>query len=85
MYEPKPLPPVHANAQALADHVAEECRSIAQAQNDKLDFISLNVLHAAPSKPRAGLVACADGTNWNPTGTGFGFYGYTGSAWVKLG
>lgn len=41
-------------------------------------------LNVAPAKPRAGDIALADGTNWNP-GSGAGFYGYYGGAWVKLG
>jgi len=36
----------------------------------------------APLYP--GLLAWADGTNWNP-GSGEGFYRYTGSAWVFVG
>ena len=37
-------------------------------------------------KPRAGDIRYADGTNWNPGGTGEGIYFYDGSAaWVKLG
>jgi hypothetical protein len=84
MYQPKP-PPINPSPQATAAYVADELQAVAQSQSDKVDFISLNVLHVAPSKPRAGVIACADGTDWNPTATGFGFYGYNGSAWVKLG
>lgn len=83
MYEPKPLPPVDPKAQALADHVADELRAVAQAQDDPVDFIQLNVLNVAPKKPRAGMVVEADGTNWNP-GAGAGCYIYRGG-WVKLG
>jgi hypothetical protein len=48
------------------------------------DFVWLRPLPAAPSKPREGMVANADGTNWNPGGTGAGLYQYLASAWVKL-
>lgn len=41
--------------------------------------------HAAPPKPRDGVVAYADGTNWNPAAGGEGFYGYYAGAWHKLG
>ena len=37
----------------------------------------------APEKPREGLVAYADGTNWNP-GAGAGLYEYRAGAWYKL-
>lgn len=49
-----------------------------------LDMIQLVQLNVAPTKPRTGMVVLADGTNWNP-GSGAGFYGYYGGAWVKLG
>ena len=38
----------------------------------------------APSKPRDGQIAFADGTKWNP-GSGRGFYGYYTGAWHFLG
>jgi hypothetical protein len=41
-------------------------------------------LNVAPSKPREGDIAGADGTNWNPGG-GKGVYGYYSSAWHFLG
>ena len=40
--------------------------------------------NAVPSKPRAGDVRYADGTNWNP-GSGEGLYLYLSTgAWSKL-
>ena len=41
-------------------------------------------LHVEPTRPRAGLVVLADGTDWDP-GSGAGFYGYYAGAWHKLG
>ena len=49
-----------------------------------LDQIRLKETNVAPTKPRAGDVRLADGTNWNP-GSGAGFYGYYAGAWSKLG
>jgi hypothetical protein len=46
--------------------------------------LRLSVKAAEPASPTAGDMAYADGTSWNPGGTGAGFYGYTGGAWVKL-
>ena len=40
-------------------------------------------LAAAPARPENGLIAYADGVNWDP-GSGAGFYGYEAGAWVKL-
>ena len=48
--------------------------------------LSLKELHAAPAKPRDGMVVFADGTDWNPDATnGQGMYVYYGSAWHYLG
>ena len=52
-----------------------------------IDLISLGHIdktYVAPTKPREGDYRLADGTSWNP-GSGAGFYGYYGGAWVKLG
>jgi len=49
-----------------------------------LAYLQLKELHVAPIRPRTGMVVLADGTDWDP-GSGAGFYGYYGSAWVKLG
>lgn len=41
--------------------------------------------HVAPDKQTNGLLAYADGTNWNP-GSGRGLYQYrTGTGWVFIG
>lgn len=48
------------------------------------DLVHLDTTTVAPTKPRAGDVRLADGTNWDP-GSGAGFYGYYGGAWSKLG
>lgn len=44
----------------------------------------LDPSYAAPAKPREGDVRYADGTSWNPGGTGNGMYYYNGTAWVKM-
>jgi hypothetical protein len=80
MYTPK-FPP--QNAEGLAQYVFDELQAIAQSQSDTMDFIQLNTLNAAPTKPRNGMVVLADGTNWNP-GSGAGYYGYRGGSWRKL-
>lgn len=41
------------------------------------------ILTAEPGYKPDGLLVYADGTNWNP-GSGAGFYGREGNAWVKL-
>ena len=44
-----------------------------------------DVSNVAPSKPRTGDIRYADGSNWNPGGTGEGVYIYLSTgAWSKL-
>jgi len=46
--------------------------------------IALPPLSSAPSSPKEGQIAFADGTNWNP-GSGKGLYIYYDSTWHKIG
>lgn len=45
----------------------------------------LDTVYVEPLKPREGDIRLADGTEWNPGGTGAGVYAYYGAAWHKLG
>lgn len=49
----------------------------------KPDILQLEVLHIEPERPQDGMLAFADGTDWNP-GSGAGTYERRGGAWVKL-
>lgn len=67
-----------------------EIKSWAQQEFEQLSIllsvgalVMVPVRTVAPDKPRKGMIVYADGTTWNP-GSGEGFYGYQGSAWVKL-
>ena len=66
------------------ESVNREFSRIEQSWSAAVPFVFLATLNVAPDKPRAGMVALADGTNWNP-GSGAGVYAYYGGAWVKLG
>ena len=79
-YVPEPTP---ADAQELPAYIARELEKIRVAV-DMLALGHLDKTHVAPAKPREGDIRLADGTDWNP-GSGAGFYGYYGGAWVKLG
>ena len=46
-------------------------------------YVTLTQWNAAPAKPVDGMIAYADGTNWDP-GSGQGLYAYYGSAWNYL-
>ena len=55
---------------------------LAQIENALNSLLTVEVLHAAPAKPRSGMVAIADGTDWAP-GSGTGTYVYYGS-WRRM-
>lgn len=40
--------------------------------------------HEEPRLPQEGELVLADGTDWNPTGGGYGLYVYLSAAWVKI-
>lgn len=61
-----------------------ELQSISEAFESPRESIALTPLSVAPKKPRDGVIAMADGTNWNP-GSGAGYYGYRAGSWRFLG
>lgn len=65
--------------------VTEELRHIADAVSElETDLVLLKEWNAEPDKLYNGLVAYADGTNWNP-GNGRGAYIYANGSWMFLG
>lgn len=48
------------------------------------DLLTLEEQFVEPERPRTGMTALADGTQWNP-GSGQGVYSYYAGAWHKLG
>ena len=68
----------------LPGFLLSELRKLQELLNGQQQFVMLDTLNVAPAKPREGMIALADGANWNPTGVGAGFYGYRGGAWRKL-
>jgi hypothetical protein len=77
----QPAPPYRGQEPAEYSYV--ELQDLVRALNEPQAFLQLQVLNVAPAKPRDGMVAVADGTNWNPGG-GAGIYARIGGAWVKL-
>ena len=67
----------------LSRYLREEMWKVAGAIQ-ALALGHLDMVNAAPTKPRNGDIRYADGTNWNP-GAGKGVYVYKTSAWVLLG
>jgi len=78
-YEPLPPP----DASPASQWAAAEFARLAALINAGVPRLVLPPQAAAPDKPRPGMVANANGTNWNPGG-GAGLYQYLGGAWVKL-
>lgn len=68
----------------LSRFLWDELQKLQAALNQPVPNLRLQELNVAPTKPRKGDVALADGTNWNP-GAGAGYYGYRGGAWHLLG
>lgn len=55
-----------------------------ELQLNVIDRLQLNPLSVEPEKRRTGLIAYADGTNWDP-GAGEGTYQYdSGGTWKQL-
>jgi len=76
-----PSPP--AQAIEPSNYTFVELQDLVRALNESQPFVFLQILNVAPERPRDGMVVAADGTNWNP-GSGAGFYGRIGGAWVKF-
>lgn len=82
-YYPGPLPvsitqPNFLNS--LLRFLRDEFSSVARGQEN---IWYMPVLNEEPAKLSEGLLAYADGTNWDP-GSGKGVYVYEGASWVKL-
>lgn len=61
-----------------------ELRKIEQAQRTTQPNYVLDTLHAPPLKTIEGMIALADGADWNP-GSGGGVYCFRAGAWRFLG
>lgn len=80
LFSPKPVP-TRGLARWLSQAMADIARALRQPQ---VLVLQLDVLHAEPDRPQDGMVVCADGSDWNPGGTGAGIYARIGGSWVKL-
>lgn len=80
-YTPSRVPKIDT-LEELRQFIETELKELSKALLAS-DLLQLNVLHVEPARPRDGMLAYADGTDWNP-GAGAGFYGRVSGAWVKL-
>ena len=87
-WTPNPAP---ISNDQLSDYLFHELNRLSDIIFN-LDVFRLEPTHVEPKneggedrgKPRNGDIRYADGTNWNPGGTGEGIYAYINGAWAKL-
>ena len=80
-YAPAPVPD---KAEDIPTYLRQEFDRMSGIINNIADG-HFDVSNVAPSKPRTGDIRYADGSNWNPGGTGEGVYIYLSTgAWSKL-
>ena len=87
-WTPNPAP---LNNEQLSDYLFHELNRLSDVIFN-LDVFRLEPTNVEPKdegglnrgKPRNGDIRYADGTNWNPGGTGEGIYAYINGAWAKL-
>lgn len=77
----RPPEPETDREKLILDYIFRELDRI----NVALRTLNLDQTFVAPTKPQDGDVRYADGTSWNPGGTGKGMYMFEGAAWVKIG
>lgn len=78
LYSPEPVP---YETKYLSEFLTRELAKISIAINSN-DIV---VTYVEPEKPRDGDTYLADGTEWNPNGTGQGVYTFYNNTWNKLG
>lgn len=74
-----PQPPGTAGGATVDQWAYREFQVLSQALNKPPGWY-LDVVTSPPTRPRDGLLAFADGVNWNP-GEGKGLYVYAAGAW----
>lgn len=79
------LPATFKDLESLTAWAWDNFKRLEEEFNFGREAFYLKELHEEPRKPRVGQIVLADGTDWNPGGTGAGVYAYYGGAWHKLG
>lgn len=80
-YQPQKAPAIET-VEELRRYLDDELRAIAR-EMETPEFVVFQVRHVEPTRPAAGMIAFADGTDWDP-GSGRGLYEYRTSSWQKL-
>ena len=79
-YQPGPLP---LDNEDLGLYIVDELKRLGNILFNQATF-RLERTHIPPDKPRGGDIRYADGSNWDPGGTGEGIYAYFNDTWNKL-
>ena len=80
-FNPNPAPVAQ---EQLPDYLFNELNRLGAILLNQSLF-RLEPTYVAPTKPRIGDIKYADGTQWDPGGTGEGIYLFnSSSAWTKL-
>lgn len=80
----KPPPTTTDDGTALGFYLEDELSRLASSLLDDVQAVEVRPAHAAPLRPREGMLVYADGTDWNP-GKGEGTYTYgSDAAWHLL-
>jgi hypothetical protein len=64
--------------------VVREFLTVSQASEAPSPFVPLQELHKEPIRPRDGMIAICDGTDWD-AGSGAGMYYFQAGAWHPMG
>jgi hypothetical protein len=80
-YVPKPLLGTK-DVNGVQSWAEREFSEISRNFNEA-DAVDLRQTHKSPKKPRVGMVAYADGTDWDP-GSGEGLYVYKSGGWTFI-
>lgn len=78
-YTPSVQPTI-TDVESLRKYVEDELQRLTEYLNTPVDFVVFKMTNVAPTRPVEGMIAYADGTNWNPGG-GKGLYKYQADAW----
>jgi len=79
-WSPNPAP---VTPDQLPDYLFSELNKLGDVVFN-LDTFRLEPTFVEPPKKRDGDIRYADGTKWNPGGTGEGIYAYFNNTWNKL-
>jgi len=78
-YRPNPVPQEGITPTYLQEELLRIATDLGMVEEGRY----MPILYKAPTKPREGMLAIADGTTWNP-GSGKGLYEYRNAVWAKL-